>query len=179
MFRPSPHTTIIIPYQNAAAGHDPVNDQYFGKVPDDRLVRKEGVIYFKGDGTQRGKIGVGPQHALPYAASYDGEGKVLTLVFFTTHSANQPYVNSMWELQEHPYEGDVVNAYNDGPVDGGEPLGPFYELESSSPAGFLSPGNALKHRHSTIHISGDEKLLDAITVPLFGVGVAEISRILQ
>ncbi|MDG2385208.1 MAG: hypothetical protein P8N76_26290 [Pirellulaceae bacterium] len=49
----------------------------------------------------------------------------------------------MWKLQDQPYAGDVINSYNDGPLELGKPgLGPFYELETSSRAAALGPGKA-------------------------------------
>lgn len=38
-----------------------------------------------------------------------------------------------------------------------DPLGPFYELETSSPAAALNPGESLRHIQRTIHIKGPEK----------------------
>ena len=80
----------------------------------------------------------------------------------------------MWEKQERPYGGDVVNSYNDGPNDKGELLGPFYELETSSPAAALAPGVAMTHRHRTAHFVGPESRLDAVAVQTLGVGLAVI-----
>ena len=74
MFTPSPDTTIAIPFV-AGAGIDAgpvVNDAYFGKVPDDRLRVKESVIFFRGDGQYRSKIGLSPSRARSVAGSYDG-----------------------------------------------------------------------------------------------------------
>jgi hypothetical protein len=83
----------------------------------------------------------------------------------------------MWEIQEEPYAGDVVNSYNDGPAaPGARPLGPFYELETSSPAADLNPGESLKHVHTTIHIQGQEKELEPIARKIFGVSLEEIKR---
>jgi hypothetical protein len=60
---------------------------------------------------------------------------VVGLVLCDPAKGDQPYVNSMWEKQKEPYSGDAINAYNDGsPAPGEPPLGPFYELETSSPA---------------------------------------------
>lgn len=53
-----------------------------------------------------------------------------------------------------------MNSYNDDPVEDGEQLGNFYEIESSSPAVELSPGESLKHTHRTIHIQGSKATLD-------------------
>ncbi len=62
MFNPSPNTTIIVPYVSGSEAElgIPVNDTYFGKIPSERLVVKEDVIYFSGDGNFRSKIGLSP-----------------------------------------------------------------------------------------------------------------------
>jgi hypothetical protein len=85
------------------------------------------------------------------------------------------YVNSLWKLQDNPFEGDAVNAYNDGPaMPGAKPIGPFYELESSSPAAALKPGESLSHVHRTIHLSGSKPALDAVARATLGVSLDEI-----
>ncbi len=143
---PSPSTTIAIPYNGSASGPI-VNDSYFGKVPADRLIVKAPMIYFRGDGQYRSKIGLPPPRALPLAGSYDAAGHVLTLVQYTRPADASDYVNSMWEIQREPYKGDVINSYNDGPpAPGKPPLGPFYELETSSPALSLATRRTLHAR---------------------------------
>ncbi|NQT51302.1 hypothetical protein HQ576_04595, partial [bacterium] len=136
MYNPSPHTVAIIPYQDGPEAQlgPVVNDAYFGKVPADRLVAKDGTIFFKCDGKHRGKIGVSPKRAKPILGSYDAANRVLTLAQYTKPEGATDYVNSMWEIQKAPYAGDVVNSYNDGPAADGSMLGPFWEIESSSPA---------------------------------------------
>ena len=178
MFRPSPATTVIIPYrEGTVADLGPVvNDAYFGVVPADRLRIEPGLIFFKADGEYRSKIGVAPPRALALAGSYDMEMGLLTLVHFSLPDTLVNYVNSMWEIQEDPFSGDVVNSYNDGPVNGAQ-MGPFYELESSSPAAFLESGSSLRHVHSTLHLQGDKTLLSAITLQLFGVSVEHIENV--
>jgi hypothetical protein len=85
------------------------------------------------------------------------------------------YVNSLWKLQDNPFGGDAANSYNDGvPSPGAKPLGPFYEMESSSPAAALQPGQSLTHVHRTFHLSGDETSLDAVARATFGVSLQEI-----
>ncbi len=87
------------------------------------------------------------------------------------------YVNSQWKLQDHRYAGDVSNSYNDGPpAPGAKPLGPFYEMESSSPAAILRPGQSLTHIHRTIHLTGAEKELDAVAHETLGVSLTEIAE---
>jgi hypothetical protein len=177
MFPPSPGATIVIPFEPGPVEEmgPIVNDAYFGKVPEDRLVVGKDVLFFRGDGRARGKIGIPPRRARPVCGSYDPERKLLTLVQLTFDSPTDEYVNSMWEHQEHPFAGDVVNAYNDGPPAPGEkPLGPFYELESSSPALALAPGASAVHVHRTIHVQGDAATLDPIARHALGVGIDEI-----
>jgi hypothetical protein len=177
MFPPSAGTTIVIPFEPGPVEEKGpiVNDAYFGKVPEDRLVVGNGVLFFRGDGRARGKIGIPPRRARPVCGSYDPERKLLTLVQLTFDSPTDEYVNSMWENQEHPFAGDVVNAYNDGPPAPGEkPLGPFCELESSSPALDLAPGESAVHVHRTIHVQGDAATLEPIARHALGAGIAEI-----
>ncbi|MBM4042349.1 MAG: hypothetical protein FJ290_27980 [Planctomycetes bacterium] len=176
MYNPSPATTVVIPYvEGPEEKLGPIaNDTYFGKVSPSRLKAKGGVLYFKCDGKERGKIGLSPHRAKPIAGSYDAANKVLTLATYTKPEGATDYVNSMWEIQKEPFKGDVVNSYNDGPVNGGPPLGPFYEIESSSPAAFLKPGESLKHCHRTLHLQGSEADLDALAKAALGIGLAEI-----
>jgi hypothetical protein len=151
-------------------------------VPAGRLVIKadEGVLFFSGDGKYRSKIGISPKRALPFAGSYDAANGVLTIVHLTIPAGAADYVNSMWEIQENPYGGDVVNSYNDGPsAPGAKPLGPFYELESSSPAAALGPGETLSHVHTTMHFQGPEKALDEIARKVLGVGLDGIRKAFQ
>ena len=181
MFNPSPETTIVIPFKSGPEAElgPAVNDAYFGKVPAGRLVVKEkdGVLFFSGDGKYRSKIGISPARVKPFAGSYDAANGVLTLVHLTIPEGATDYVNSMWEIQEKPFAGDVVNSYNDGPsAPGAKPLGPFYELESSSPAAALAPGGTLTHVHTTMHFQGPEKALDQIARKVLGVGLEEIEK---
>ncbi len=181
MFNPSPRTTVVIPFHVGDESElgPVVNDAYFGKVPASRLVAKDGVLFFSGDGQYRSKIGLSPQRATDVAGSYDAGGKVLTIVQYNKPQGVSDYVNSMWELQDEPYSGDVINAYNDGPPEpGAKPLGPFYELETSSPAAALAPGQSIVHTHRTFHLVGDEAELDPVARALLGVSTAEIASAL-
>ncbi len=180
MFNPSDGTTIIVPFRKGSEVQlgPIVNDAYFGKVPADRLVIGDGVLFFSGDGQYRSKIGLSPRRALNYAGSYDENHGLLTIIFYSRPEGAIDYINSMWEMQDHPFAGDVVNAYNDGPVNG-KALGPFYELESSSPSAFLKPGASLSHTHTTVHIQGDKATLDPIVQALFQVDIKTINSVFQ
>ncbi len=177
MFEPSPTTTVVVPFNPGSETTlgPKVNDAYFGKVPGDRLHVQEGILYFRGDGLYRSKIGISPARAKSVLGSYDPKGGVLTLVEFNRPEGATDYVNSMWQIQEKPYGGDVVNSYNDGPpAPGQKPLGPFYELETSSPAAALKPGETLVHTHRTMHFVGDAVTLDKIAKKTLGVGLDAI-----
>ncbi|MCG6925934.1 MAG: hypothetical protein LJF30_11560 [Acidobacteria bacterium] len=177
MFPPSEGATVVIPFiPGPEEDLGPVvNDAYFGKVPADRLIVGTERLFFRADGQYRSKIGLSPSRATSVCGSYDPERGVLTLVEFTIPLEAHHYVNSMWEIQDEPYAGDVVNSYNDGPPEpGAKPMGPFYELESSSPALELGPGESYVHVHRTAHFQGSEEALDPIARAALGVGIAEI-----
>ena len=179
MFNPSPATTIALPFvpgPEATLGPI-VNDAYFGKVPADRLIVKPSTVLFRGDGLYRSKIGLSPSRAMPIAASYDAAGHTLTLVQYTRPADATDYVNSMWETQKEPYKGDVINSYNDGPpAPGKPPLGPFFELETSSPALSLAPAEKYTHLHRTFHLAGPEAELDRIARATIKVGLDELTN---
>jgi len=176
MMNASEKTTVAIPFRK---GDDRnlgkvVTDDYFGKVPDDRLVIRDGLILFKADGKFRSKIGISPQRATGTVASFDAANSVLTIATFSLPEGNTEYVNSLWELQKEPFRGDAINSYNDGPVNGGQ-MGNLYEIESSSPAAALGPGESLTHYHRTIHLKGTTESLDAISMKVLGVHLGSIS----
>ena len=180
MFNPGPQTTVVIPYLRGPAEKlgAVCNDMYFGKVPAERLVDKDGVLYFRADGQYRSKIGISPLRVKDVAGSYDAQNGVLTIVRYTLPKYVFDYVNSTWQIQEKPFAGDVVNSYNDGPVaPGAKPLGPFYEIETSSPAAALKPGKSLTHVHTTIHMQGAEADLNVVALSVFGVDLATIKGV--
>jgi len=182
MYNPSDRTTMVIPIRpgpEAQLGYK-VNDTYFGKIPADRLLVKDDIMFFKGDGKQRGKLGVNPQRSKGVAGSYDAANRVLTVVWFNQPEEYVGYVNNMWELQKEPYSGDAIMSYNDGPLGPGlPPLGPFYELETSSPALALYPNESYMHVHRTIHMQGAEADLNDIAQKVFGVGLETIKNALK
>lgn len=177
MFNPSPEVTIIVPYKTNVESDYIVKDDYFGKVPADRLVVKNGFVFLKGDGKQRGKIGIPPQRALPVLGSYDAENKLLTIVKCEVPEGVNDYINSAWEMQEFPYKGDAINSYNDGPLEDGGQLGPFYEMETSSPALALKVGETATYKQSTFHFQGTEEELNAVCQQVFGISLEEIKAV--
>jgi hypothetical protein len=168
MLRPSDQTVALIPFKPVAGVDTLITTDYFGDVPAERLVRLDSVLILKCDGKYRSKIGVSPKAAKPFAASYDYAKNILSFIFFPVDEEGL-YVNSKWELQDDPYAGDVVNAYNDGPLADGGQLGPFYELESSSAALELDPGASQEHRQLTVHLQGELEKMNEIARTLLGV----------
>jgi hypothetical protein len=176
MLNATPSTTVVVPFEPNVPGQ-PVNDVYFGKVPAERLVVRDSVAFFRGDAGCRSKIGIAPSRARPVLGSWDAQNGVLTIVRFTFDRKAQGYVNSLWKLQDDPYGGDVVNSYNDGPSKPGEKqLGQFFELETSSPALALAPGQSWTHTHSTVHLVGERKALDMFARNVLGASLSEIEN---
>jgi hypothetical protein len=182
MFNPSRSATIIVPLK-PVSGQDPdsgVTSGYFGSVPSDRLKVTDRAVFFSGDGQFRSKIGINPIRSTGTLGSYDADRHVLTLVLFDQPQGVARYVNSLWKVQDDPYDGDAANSYNDGPpAPGAKPLGPFYELESSSPAAALAPGASLTHTRKTLHLEGPERELDIIARKGLGVSIGEIESTLK
>lgn len=171
MFTPSPETVIIIPFEKEAKGKIATTN-YFGEIPKERLVTKDDVLLFKADGKSRGKLGIPPQRVKPIAGSYAADTKVLTITYFDIHPADT-YLNQEWTPDKDPFRGDAMNAYNDGPLADGSQMGPFYEIESVSPAAFLKPKEELTHHHYVFHFIGEEKALDAIARKALGISLKE------
>lgn len=175
MFTPSPETTVIIPFHPIPNARSYITDNYFGDIPNERLKVTDSVLYFTCDGKFRSKIGLSPLIAKPIAASYDFKKNVLTVIIPQVDK-NAAYVNSKWEMQKEPYKGDVINSYNDGPLADGSQMGPFYEVESSSPALALKKGETAIHIQTTCHFQGNYNELKQLAKQLLGVNLDTIKK---
>ncbi len=183
MFKPTPKTTIVIPFKPGDVSKlGPIaNTDYFGKIPDTRIKFSESVLFFKGDGTERGKLGLSPKRSKNIAGSWQADTATLTLVWLrpneNTASKSWPYVDSQWREDVDPFGGDLLNSYNDGPPEpGAKPLGPFYELETSSPALMLKAGESYTHTQTTVHFTGPRDALDGIAKRVLGMGLGAIEK---
>jgi hypothetical protein len=172
---PSAQTFVFIPFHPAPDASKYITDDYFGKIPKDRLLVKDSVLFFRCDGKQRGKIGISPRLAGSMAASFDFEKNILTVLSYTV-DRDGLYVNSKWEMQKQPFKGDVVNSYNDGPLADGSQLGPFYEIESSSSAKELKPGQSQGYKQITCHFQGNYASLRSLTKQLLGVDLEDLKK---
>ena len=176
MLTPSESGVVAIPYQQ---GDEKVlgkvaTTNYFGEIPADRIKIDKGTLYFKVDGKHRSKLGLSEKRATTFAGSYDASHKMLTILQFNKPAADAEYINQLWEIQKEPFKGDVINSYNDGPLADGSQMGPFYEIESSSPAAFLAPGESLTHTQRIFHFVGDEAKLTLISDKVLGVSIDQI-----
>lgn len=174
MFTPSPETVIIVPYEEQSEGKIATTD-YFGEIPKERIMMENGTILFKADGKNRGKLGVPPNRARNKSGSYDPRSNTLTITLYDLDK-NAIYLNQEWTDTKDPYQGDAVNAYNDGPLEDGSQMGPFYEIESVSPAAFLKPNETLTHEHSVFHFTGNKMHLNKICKQLLNISLDEVQQ---
>ncbi len=179
MNKPSDQATLIVPFKQGSTEDLGliVNADYFGKLDETRLVVDEqsGLIFFLGDGQMRSKLGLTFPRVTGRLGSWDRERGVLSVVDFNLpESAPNGYTNNLWEIQDQPFSGDVINCYNDGPNDSGGKLGGFFELETISPALALAPGESFNHIHSTIRMEGSRDALNMVAESTFGVGLDKI-----
>ena len=172
MFSPSAKTIIVIPYEKNDTGKVATTD-YFGQIPPDRVKYANGILLFKADGKSRGKLGLPPNRAKTMAGSFDSQNNVLTIAVFDI-DAKASYLNQEWRTDRNPFAGDAVNAYNDGPLANGTQMGPFYEIESVSPAAFLKPQEGMSHKHSVFHFTGDKDELNRIALKTLGISLQDI-----
>ena len=178
MFSPGDFITVVIPFQKGDENElGPVaTTDYFGEITPERIKYSDNIVFFRVDGNKRRKLGLTPKRAKPVAGSYDADNKVLTIVKYSIPDGATEYINQLWKWQENPFSGDVMNAYNDGPLEDGSQMGPFYEIESSSPAAFLAKGESITHYHSLFHFTGPEDQLDKLSVKILGVTIEEIKQ---
>lgn len=178
MFNPSDSAVTIVPYlegDEKQLGKIATTD-YFGEIPADRIKSENGILYFRTDGKFRSKIGMNAERTTSVAGNYDPIAQRLTIVTFEMDK-DKKYLNQEWNPERNPLTGDALNAYNDGPMADGSIMGPFLELESSSPAAFLKPGESLSHIHSVYHFVGAEAGLSAIAEKVLGVKLADVKKV--
>ena len=173
MFPPSDKTTVVIPCKHGEGS--PATTNYFGEIPPDRIKLVDSTVFFKADGKQRGKLGIHPERAKDIAGSYDAENNVLTIIQYSMEPSAK-YLNQEWRTDKPVFSGDAMNAYNDGPLSDGKQMGPFYELESVSPALFLPVSQTAYHNHAVYHFTGSEQHLNSICEKVLGVSIQSIKQ---
>lgn len=178
MFNTAPNSLTIVPFNEGSENQlgAIATTDYFGEIPDDRLKIENGLLFLKTDGKCRNKLGMNALRTKSIAGNYDPDSQRLTITTFETDPQGT-YLNQEWNPDKNPLIGDAMNAYNDGPLEDGNIMGPFLEVESASPAAFLKPGASLSHKHNVFHFVGNDNDLSLITEKLFGVKIAEIKNV--
>ena len=171
---PSSKTTVIIPLK----GKIEKATIYFTEIDSTRIVIKNNVMYYRADANYFNKIGTLPENTLPYFGSYSPELNRLTVVKFSFNN-DTDYVNSHEKFIENQLRGDVINVFNDGIWGDIGPFGPFYELETSSPAKALKVGESMSHIHETYHFEGSQEDLSRISMDVFGVALETVEKALS
>jgi hypothetical protein len=148
MFSPGENCLAILPFR--ADNPDPdkgpaVRSDYFGVLDETRFRILDGFALFRTDAEFVSKVGILRNRAKNVMAAYDPDTRVLTIVNFSAIEDEAPYVNERWVTDVDPFYGDVVNSYNHGGPEA------FFELESSSPALELDPGESFSHTSTTMH----------------------------
>ena len=178
MLNASDQAVVIAPFKNPAGdGKPPYNDNYFGKVAEDRLKIIDSAVIFRGDARKVGKFGLSQQRTTGLAGSFDFGKDLLTIIRFSVPETMERYGNSSWEVnQEAPYAGDVFQSYNNGNNDKPTEVAAdaFFELESASPVRALKKGESISHRHATFHFQGSREELEKLAGQLLGVSLEKI-----
>lgn len=177
MFIPAPKAITFIPYSSGTTtlkGAVATTD-YFGDIPKSHLKISDSFVFLKTDGNYRSKLGLNEKRTIGIAGNYDPDSKRLTVITFDVNE-NDVYLNQEWNPNKAPLLGDAMNAYNDGPLEDGSIMGPFFELESVSPAAFISPNESISHLHNVFHFMGEEKDLNPIALQLFNLSLENIKN---
>jgi hypothetical protein len=180
MFKYGPGVTVVVPLAEGPGA--PVRSDYFGAPDKDRLKVADKAVFFKADGQFRTKIGIPPGRSTGVAGSWDPERSVLTIIRCDrpANATELAWVRSQWKDHENPYDGEQIHVYNDGPPEpGAPPLGPFYEIETSSPAMPLQSGAKMVHVVDTIHLDAPKDVLNPIAQIVLGVSLDEIEKVFK
>ena len=174
-YHPTPKTTVIIPLK----GNPENATVYFTEIDSTRIVIRDNFLFYKADANYLNKIGTLPENTLPYFGSYSPELNSLTIVKFSFNSLDKEYVNAHPVHVKNQYTGDVINVFNDGKWGEVGPFGPFYELETSSPAKELKVGESLSHFQEVYHFNASKKELNKITEQILGISLLQVENALR
>jgi len=177
MFAPGPRAWAIAPFgpKPDPDGGPAVRADYFGQVPPERFKMGSNFALLRADSLEVGKMGVLRNRAVDRLGSWDPDTRILTIVKFGPIDANAPYLSEHWGIElPDPYYGDVSNVYNNGGPD------LFYELETSSRALALAPGDSHTHESLTLQLLvPDDATLDTLLRAALGVDPAEFRSLAQ
>ena len=137
MFNPSDSAITIVPYNEGDEGELGIlaTTDYFSEIPADRLKAENGTLYLKTDGKFRSKLGMNAKRTKAIAGNYDPISRRLTVVTFDV-DPSAVYLNQEWNPKRDPLIGDVLNAYNDGPLEDGSIMGLSWSWKAVRPRHF-------------------------------------------
>ncbi|MBN1435699.1 MAG: hypothetical protein JW936_01370 [Sedimentisphaerales bacterium] len=162
MLRGSDNMFIIAPFKDGLG--DEVIDYRFDDrdISADRLmVRREGgYVLYRGDGLERGKIGMVPQRAAGVLYGLDLDRGYLTVLRYPVDT-QADYMNNLWTEEANSTGGDVVDAYNNKFDEEALP-GRFCEMEAVSPRLALGPGESAAFETTTGFFQGPVESLKGI-----------------
>ena len=95
-------------------------------------------------------------------------GEALRMVGYETDNRMTNTGSNVWKPETGLLSIWMLGMYNPSPEPGKPPLGPFYELETSSPAAAFKPGETLRHVQRTFHIQGSQEQLGPLARRLLG-----------
>lgn len=185
-FLEHPRLTVIVPVRRTADSEaSPATvDEYFkdfcigGVFPSMRRVDWGGCVLLKADGAVRGKVGTQRGRATGRLGSYDPDALHLIIVDHDFYPELE-YASGYWRHYENAFDGDALSVYIDGPERTGEPKGVSYELETMSPALFLSGGQSFTYRNRTFHLRGDRESVERICTRFLGSDMGQIAEFVR
>lgn len=153
-----PRAVVFAPLRaGARSAVKPFEDRYFGPPGPRRILYTAGdggppCVLFRADGRLRSKFGVPVRHSSGIAGAFDPQRELLTIVRFDVHPA-APYGSFLWSPRARELRGgDVFQSYNSGD-------GTCFELESVAPASPEAGSKARAHRHATLFLRGNPRVL--------------------
>lgn len=171
-FKGTDKTVTFIPLKSANSSNKIL--QYLNVFEDDRFKIENDVAWYKTDGKYRSKIGIPPEISKGYFGSYQPETKTLRIIRFHQTNHDSLYFNSEVTVQEHPYKGEAIAVYNNGPMtlqEGDE--NSFFEMESIAAMKELKPNESIEHFHEVYQFTGDFENLKKISMFFLGVDLSK------
>ncbi|MER2491334.1 DUF6786 family protein [Catenovulum sediminis] len=172
-YQSNDNMTAIIPFKGELKSVTP----YFNETKKSHTKIIKPFVFYRADGEYMNKIGIPVNNTRPYLAAYDSYNQRLTIEYFhISNKENRNYLTASWITPKDAYNGEIVNIFNDGPDDFGHYFGHFFELEASSAAFELAPGESQKHFHYSFHFSGEKNKLNQIAKQVLGLSLDDVSQ---
>ncbi len=164
MYQGQDDTKSIFPVVSS----QPAINYYLMKANPQRVSIIGNSVVFRTDGKQRGKIGIPNNASRDVMGAYsEALGRLTIIRFSKTKQASYPI--SLEKPTTDNMVGDVINAYNHGPMDGSRfANASFFELESAAPMRLLKKGDVVTHSSDTFHFFGNKAQLNVMSKAVLG-----------